>query len=58
MDEVVDRVEIGRPLRIAEARRRWRDDLGMPAEQVEKRRLRMHGVHAVQQQDRRAPGAA
>ena len=57
MDKIVDRVEIGRPLGIAKAGRGRGDDLGMSAEQIEKARLRMHRVHAVQQQDRRTPSA-
>ena len=52
MHEIIDRVEIGRPLRVAEARRGRRDDLGLAAEQVEKPRVRMDRVHAVQQQHR------
>jgi len=58
MDEVVDRVEVRRAFGVAEAGRGGGDELSLLAEQVEKRRLRMHGVEAVQQQQRRAAAAA
>jgi len=40
MNQIVDRVEIARPLRIAEAGRGRRDDLGMVGQQIEKPRPR------------------
>ncbi len=58
MDEVVDGLEIGRPRRAAEAGMRRRDDLGVLAEQVEKRRPRVDGLQAVQQQDGSTSAAA
>src|SRR3954453_189710 len=58
MDEVVDRVEIARALRIAEAGRRGGDDLGIAAEQVEKRRFRLDRIEPVQQQQGGATAAA
>ena len=54
MHQIVDRVEIGRPPGVAEPGRGRGDDLGIAAEQVEERRLRVHRVHAVQQEDGRA----
>ncbi len=57
MDEVVDGVEIRRPRRLAKAGGGGCRDLGMPAEEVEKRRPRVDRVEAVQHQDR-MPGAA
>ena len=48
--EVVHRVEILGPRRMAETGRGGRDHLGMAAEQIEKRRLWRHAVHAVDQQ--------
>ena len=53
MHQVVDGVEVGRPRRVAESGMRRRDDLGMRGQQIEERRVRVHRVQAVQQQDRR-----
>src|SRR5437667_1107624 len=57
-DEIVHRVEIRGPGRIAEARMRWRYDLAMLGEKIEKRRLEADVVDAVEQQDRTAAGAS
>ena len=53
MHQVIHGVEVGRPRRVAESRMRRRDDLGVRGEQIEERRLRVHRVQAMQQQDRR-----
>ena len=51
MHEVVHRVEILRPRRIAEARMRRRYDFAVFGEQIEKRRLGADRVDAMDQQD-------
>src|SRR5262250_2154125 len=57
MDEVVDRLEIGRARRPPEAGMRGRDDLGVLPEHVQKRRPRIDVLPSVQEQHR-PPNAA
>src|SRR5262245_35777903 len=52
--EIVDRLEVRGPRRIAEARMRRRDDLHVPAEEVEERRVVGNGLEAVQEEQRPA----
>jgi hypothetical protein len=53
MDQIVDGVEVGRPRRVTESRMRGCDDLAVRGKHIEERRLRVHRVQAMQQQDRR-----
>ena len=56
--EIVDRVEAVRPRGMAEAGVRGRDDLRVPAEPIQKRRLRVDVLEAVEQQHRPAGASA
>ena len=56
--QVVDGLEVGRPRRVAEARMRRRDDLGVPAEQIEEPRVGRDMLHTVQEQHRTPRPAA
>src|SRR5580700_11247742 len=51
--QIVYGVEVSGPRRVAESRMRRRDDLGVRGKQTDERRLRVHRVQAMQQQDRR-----
>src|SRR5215469_13032907 len=57
MDEIVHRVEIGRPRRVPETRSRRCYDLAMLGQTVEKRGVRRDRVDAVDQQDWPSPAA-
>ena len=52
MDQVVDRLEIRRASRPAEAGVLGRDDLGVAAEQLQIARSRINRLRAVQEQER------
>src|SRR5262245_61290306 len=56
--EIVHGLEIPGALRVAESGMRRGDDLGAPAEQIEKRRPRVDALHAVQEQHRPAGAPA
>src|SRR5271156_1492035 len=58
MHQVVNRIEILRPRRLAKARTRRRDYFTVPAEEFEEARSRIHGLEAVQQQHRPACAAS